>query len=196
MLQIYLRSPCMIRFYFLQNATEAINSCGDTSRQCANRFRNITPPWYGYLLNIPSTLPSMNDLFRISLLGNVVKRAESMRVGGSPSAPGFAEGSSRLKRTPSFTTRKRTTSMQKIKQMDNMDEVEMFGFLERKHEQQSGGKRAAIRSWKTYYTGVFGSLFAYCDSLEIGFDLLNLLDLSSVRSTAVLLQGAGRFHRK
>lgn len=40
--------------------------------------------------------------------------------------------------------------------MDNPEDlppVEMAGFLDRKHEQQSGGKRAAIRSWKTYYTG-------------------------------------------
>jgi len=50
--------------------------------------------------------------------------------------------------------------------MDNMDEVEMFGFLERKHEQQSGGKRAAIRSWKTYYTVLCGQLLCFFKEQE------------------------------
>lgn len=94
-----------------------------------------------------------------------IKRAESMRVtgAGAPSGPSSllgASDASRLKRNPSFTTRKRTNSLRKVKRMDNPEDlppVEMAGFLERKHEQQSGGKRAAIRSWKSYYTGNFPS---------------------------------------
>lgn len=84
-----------------------------------------------------------------------VKRAESMRVTGVPSGPSSlsAADASRLKRNPSFTTRKRTSSLRKPKIIENQETIEMGGYLDRKHEQQSGGKRAAIRSWKTYYTG-------------------------------------------
>ena len=97
---------------------------------------------------------------RSRVVGGVgVKRAESMRVGTSaPLGPSSlsAADASRLKRNPSFTTRKRTSSLRKVKRMDNPEDlapVEMGGFLDRKHEQQSGGKRATIRSWKAYYTG-------------------------------------------
>lgn len=92
-------------------------------------------------------------------VGGNVKRAESLRVtGGQSSGPSSLSADSRLKRNPSFTTRKRTNSLRKVKRMDNPEDlppVEMSGILDRKHEQQSGGKRAAIRSWKTYYTGTF-----------------------------------------
>ncbi len=84
--------------------------------------------------------------------GGSVKRAESF----GPSSLLNPNDPSRLKRNPSFTTRKRTSSLRKVKRMDNPEDlppVEMAGFLDRKHEQQSGGKRAAIRSWKSYYTG-------------------------------------------
>ena len=60
------------------------------------------------------------------------------------------------KRTPSFTTRRRTQSFRKHQRMENVDSlppVEIRGILERKHELQSGGKKAAVRSWKQYYTG-------------------------------------------
>lgn len=98
---------------------------------------------------------------RSRVVGGVgVKRAESMRVGSTGPAMGpsslSAADASRLKRNPSFTTRKRTSSLRKVKQMNNPEDlapVEISGFLDRKHEQQSGGKRAALRSWKTYYTG-------------------------------------------
>ena len=103
----------------------------------------------------PSLTP---DRLRGIVVGGV-KRAESMRV-TAPSGPSSLATSdaSRLKRNPSFTTRKRTSSLRKVKRMDNPEDlapVEMGGFLDRKHEQQSGGKRAAIRSWKSYYTGIF-----------------------------------------
>ena len=106
--------------------------------------------------------------------GASVRRAESLRAaggaGGAASGPssltvggggGGGADASRLKRNPSFTTRKRTSSLRKVGAGNKLLEanpaglppVETAGFLERKHEQQSGGKRAAIRSWKTYYTG-------------------------------------------
>jgi len=60
------------------------------------------------------------------------------------------------KRTPSFTTRRRTQSFRKLQKLENVDQlppVEIQGFLDRKHELQSSGKKAAVRSWKTFYTG-------------------------------------------
>lgn len=84
--------------------------------------------------------------------GNV-KRAESMKVG--PKGP---------KRTPSFTTRKRATSFKKNqKGGDQFDlpPVEIQGYLERKHELQSGGKRAPVRSWKMYHTVLCGQLLCF-----------------------------------
>jgi spectrin beta len=75
-------------------------------------------------------------------------RGESMRLepkkgGGSRVAGG---------RTPSFTTRRRTQSFRRhtatknLNGMENLPPVEVDGFLERKQELQSGGKRATIRS--------------------------------------------------
>merc|ERR1712181_215412 len=60
------------------------------------------------------------------------------------------------KRTPSFTTRRRTQSFRRhtknLNTMENLPPVEVDGFLDRKQELQSGGKRATIRSWKSDYT--------------------------------------------
>lgn len=67
-----------------------------------------------------------------------------------------AESMKKPKRTPSFTTRRRTQSFRKLQKLENVDQlppVEIQGFLDRKHELQSSGKKAAIRSWKTFYTG-------------------------------------------
>lgn len=77
-----------------------------------------------------------------------VKRAESMKT-----------EMKKPKRTPSFTTRRRTQSFRKLQkfgsdQMDQLPPVEIQGLLDRKHELQSGGKKAALRSWKTFYTGL------------------------------------------
>lgn len=66
------------------------------------------------------------------------------------------------KRTPSFTTRRRTQSFRKLQKLENLDQlppVEIQGFLDRKHELQSCGKKAAVRSWKTFYTGKFTFIY-------------------------------------
>ncbi|EFX81310.1 hypothetical protein DAPPUDRAFT_242480 [Daphnia pulex] len=81
----------------------------------------------------PSLTP---DRLRGIVVGGV-KRAESMRV-TAPTGPSSlsAADASRLKRNPSFTTRKRTSSLCKVKRMDNPEDlapVEMGGFLDRKH---------------------------------------------------------------
>ena len=81
----------------------------------------------------------------ISFLCADIKRAESMKV-----------EMKKPKRTPSFTTRRRTQSFRKLQQLDQLDQlspVEIQGSLDRKHELQSAGKKAPVRSWKTYYTG-------------------------------------------
>ena len=53
------------------------------------------------------------------------------------------------KRTPSFTTRRRTQSFRRhvknINAMQNLPPVEVDGYLDRKQELQIGGKRATIR---------------------------------------------------
>ena len=67
-----------------------------------------------------------------------------------------ADYSKKPRRTPSFTTRRRTQSfrkLQKLEQLDQLPPVEIQGLLDRKHELQSGGKKAPVRSWKTLYTG-------------------------------------------
>lgn len=81
-----------------------------------------------------------------------VKRAESMKIG--PKLP---------KRTPSFTTRRRAQSFRKNQQPDQFDlpPVEIQGVLERKHELQSGGKKAPVRSWKLFHTVLCGQLLCF-----------------------------------
>lgn len=83
---------------------------------------------------------------------NNVKRAESMKIG--PKA---------AKRTPSFTTRRRAQSFRKNQQPEPLDlpPVEIQGILERKHELQSGGKKAPVRSWKPFYTVLCGQLLCF-----------------------------------
>lgn len=81
-----------------------------------------------------------------------VKRAESMKIG--PKLP---------KRTPSFTTRRRAQSFRKNQNVEQFDlpPVEIQGLLERKHELQSGGKKAPVRSWKLFHIVLCGQLLCF-----------------------------------
>ncbi|XP_063863708.1 spectrin beta chain, non-erythrocytic 2-like isoform X27 [Scylla paramamosain] len=91
-----------------------------------------------------------------------LKRAESMKV-----------DLKKAKRTPSFTTRRRTQSFRKHKRMENMANlppVEIQGYLERKQELQSGGKKATIRSWKGFYTVLCGQLLCFFKDEEDFYD--------------------------
>ena len=78
------------------------------------------------------------------------------------------------KRTPSFTTRRRTQSFRRhvknISNMQNLPPVEIDGFLDRKQELQTGGKRATIRSWKSYYTVLCGQLMCFFRDQEDFFE--------------------------
>ncbi|XP_075989206.1 spectrin beta chain, non-erythrocytic 5 kst [Anticarsia gemmatalis] len=80
-----------------------------------------------------------------------VKRAESMSVVKTP------------KRTPSFTTRRRTQSFRRHRRGDIADlpPVEIEGYLERKQEAGCGGKRATVRSWRSYYSVLCGQLLCF-----------------------------------
>ena len=42
-----------------------------------------------------------------------------------------------------------------------MPPIMIDGFLERKQQNQSGGKRSTIRSWKTYYTVLSGQILCF-----------------------------------
>jgi spectrin beta len=70
------------------------------------------------------------------------------------------------RRTPSFTTR-RAVSVRKVRAWDELAAIDKHGYLERKHELQSTGKRAAVRSWKTYYTILCGQLVAFFKVVEV-----------------------------
>ncbi|XP_055551148.1 spectrin beta chain, non-erythrocytic 1 isoform X2 [Wyeomyia smithii] len=91
--------------------------------------------------------------------GNI-KRAESMKIGPKPA-----------KRTPSFTTRRRAQSFRKNQRGNEPAEfdlppVEIQGMLERKHELQSGGKKAPVRSWKPFHTVLCGQLLCFFKDVE------------------------------
>ncbi|XP_045137790.1 spectrin beta chain, non-erythrocytic 1-like isoform X9 [Portunus trituberculatus] len=113
-------------------------------------------------------VPESGGLYRsgsqtsLSSLKRDLKRAESMKV-----------DLKKAKRTPSFTTRRRTQSFRKHKRMENMANlppVEIQGYLERKQELQSGGKKATIRSWKGFYTVLCGQLLCFFKDEEDFYD--------------------------
>ncbi|XP_049277717.1 spectrin beta chain, non-erythrocytic 1 isoform X2 [Anopheles funestus] len=93
-----------------------------------------------------------------------IKRAESMKMGLKP-----------VKRAPSFTTRRRAQSFRKNQRTGGagsesdaslLPPVEIQGMLERKHELQSGGKKAPVRSWKPYFTVLCGQLLCFFKDAE------------------------------
>lgn len=72
------------------------------------------------------------------------------------------ETKEKKKRTASFNIRRRTRSFKdKFKLPENLAPLELEAMMDRKQEHQSGGKRAAIRSWKNYYTALFGQVMAF-----------------------------------
>ncbi|CAK1587955.1 unnamed protein product [Parnassius mnemosyne] len=96
------------------------------------------------------TLVPAPQFERLPRTDALVKRAESMSVVKTP------------KRTPSFTTRRRTQSFRRHRNdMDPLPPVEIEGYLERKQEAGCGGKRATVRSWRTYYSVLCGQLLCF-----------------------------------
>ncbi|KAF6212345.1 hypothetical protein GE061_012867 [Apolygus lucorum] len=102
---------------------------------------------------------SISSLFGDRLKRGDVKRAESMKA-----------DLKKPKRTPSFTTRRRTQSFRKLQKFAGdpleLPPVEIQGVLDRKHELQRGGKKAPIRSWKTFYTVLCGQLLCFFKDQE------------------------------
>ncbi|XP_066150741.1 spectrin beta chain isoform X4 [Euwallacea fornicatus] len=82
---------------------------------------------------------------------SAVKRAESMKVG---------PGSKPVKRTPSFTTRRKGSFKAKHPDVE-LPPVEAEGFLERKQTLLPGSKRASNRAWKHSYTVLCGQLLCF-----------------------------------
>lgn len=113
---------------------------------------NTTSPNTANVQKSSSIVNMLGSLRRGSGDSGYVKRAESMKIG--PKIP---------KRTPSFTTRRRAQSFRKNQHSDQMDlpPVEIQGLLERKHELQSGGKKAPVRSWKLFHTVLCGQLLCF-----------------------------------
>jgi len=92
------------------------------------------------------------------------------------------------KRIPSFTTRRQTQSFRRhtknLRGMENLPPVEIDGYLDRKQQLQAGGKRATIRSWKSYYTVLCGQLLCFFRDQE---DFLQ----SKAGSSPVMIHQAG-----
>ncbi|EJD74610.1 beta chain spectrin [Loa loa] len=64
------------------------------------------------------------------------------------------------RKTPKFTTR-RSNSLKKLKTREDFGPIDMHGYLDRKQDLQSGGKKATIRTWKRYYTILCGQLLCF-----------------------------------
>ncbi|XP_065309042.1 spectrin beta chain-like isoform X2 [Dermacentor albipictus] len=132
----------------------------DSSQLSAESNGEIAPSYVGGLVKSPSQRSLDSDRKAMSTLStpvtSPVKRAESMKV----------ELGKKLKRTPSFTTRRRAQSFRRSRTAAGLPAVEMEGFLDRKHELQSGGKKATIRSWKTFYTVLCGQLLCFFKDKE------------------------------
>lgn len=107
-----------------------------------------------------------------------VKRAESVKLDERQQKP---------KRTPSFTIRR--PSLRRQRTPADLPPVEVEGFLERKQELQGGGKKATIRSWKTYYTVLCGQLLCFFKDKDAFIDKnaaappVNLLQAKCTKAT-------------
>lgn len=68
----------------------------------------------------------------------------------------------KAKRTPSLSLKRRATSFREKYQLPaKLPPREFEGFLERKHELQAGGKKAVVRSWKTFYITLCGKIMCF-----------------------------------
>jgi spectrin beta len=81
-----------------------------------------------------------------------VQRSSSMKVSTNVA-------SNKPKRTPTFTTRRRGSF--RSKGNDAVPPADAQSFLDRKHLQQAGAKRATNRTWKNSYTVLCGQLLCF-----------------------------------
>lgn len=119
----------------------------------------------------------------------IVPSAEGAKVGGLVPSDSWADAGTPVKkvtrtdsqkkekrqRTLSLKTKKPTTV---YRPSDAVPSVELEGILERKHEYQSGGKIATIRTWKNYYTILCGQLLCFFRDKQ-GLHMSFLCDLFS-----------------
>ncbi|XP_066591797.1 spectrin beta chain, non-erythrocytic 5 isoform X2 [Prorops nasuta] len=138
---------------------DEVNGTADESINRLSPLKNANPPDSTAATPTVQKSHGLSHIFGDKLSRNPdIKRAESMKV-----------DTKKPKRTPSFTTRRRTQSFRKLQRIENMDSlppVEIQGLLERKHELQSAGKKAAVRSWKQYYTVLCGQLLCFFKDME------------------------------
>uniref|UniRef100_A0A1I7X9F8 PH domain-containing protein n=1 Tax=Heterorhabditis bacteriophora TaxID=37862 RepID=A0A1I7X9F8_HETBA len=67
-----------------------------------------------------------------------------------------------VRKTPSFNTRRTPShSVSRSSKLEDLGAIDMRGFVDRKQDLQSGGKRATIRSWKNYYNILCGQLLCF-----------------------------------
>uniref|UniRef100_A0A5S6R1A2 Spectrin beta chain n=1 Tax=Trichuris muris TaxID=70415 RepID=A0A5S6R1A2_TRIMR len=74
------------------------------------------------------------------------------------------------KKMPTFTTRRATGYRRTTRVMDMMQSIEKDGYIERKQDLQCGGKKATIRSWKSYYTILCGQLICFFKDQDNFYD--------------------------
>lgn len=109
------------------------------------------PPVTAVTVRKTNSVAQMFDRDRIMRRGSdaSVKRAESMKI-----------ASTKPKRTPSFTTRRRGSFKSKASP-DVARPVEAESFLDRKQLLIPGSKRAPNRAWKNSYTVLCGQLLCF-----------------------------------
>ncbi|XP_058824690.1 spectrin beta chain, non-erythrocytic 1 isoform X6 [Topomyia yanbarensis] len=149
--------------------TSVVNGYSDTTPNKSTTPSHLSPAVSRLSKEAPEVSPvvqksnsfatMLQERLRRGSEGNI-KRAESMKIGPKPA-----------KRTPSFTTRRRAQSFRKNQRGNEPAEfdlppVEIQGMLERKHELQSGGKKAPVRSWKPFYTVLCGQLLCFFKDVE------------------------------
>ncbi|KAK6758912.1 hypothetical protein RB195_016254 [Necator americanus] len=93
---------------------------------------------------------------------NVVVGGPSTMVTSAVNAPVVSGAEVDMRKTPSFTTRRgHSMSRNSTSRWEDMGAIDMRGFVDRKQDLQSGGKKATIRSWKNYYTILCGQLMCF-----------------------------------
>uniref|UniRef100_A0AC34R0H6 PH domain-containing protein n=1 Tax=Panagrolaimus sp. JU765 TaxID=591449 RepID=A0AC34R0H6_9BILA len=103
------------------------------------------------VISTVTQLPTLSNEFgEVTIL----KKSTEMIAGTSETLP-------RPSKTPGFTTRRTQSIKSNRSQGIDMNAIDMHGYLERKNDLQSGGKRATVRSWKRHYTILCGQLLCF-----------------------------------
>ncbi|VDK88570.1 unnamed protein product, partial [Litomosoides sigmodontis] len=112
--------------------------------------------------NEASTTPSKRTILSVSN-GSSAEAEKMLKTSGSMLSVDETVTIQRIgsaRKTPKFTTR-RSSSLKKVRTRDDFGPIDMHGYLDRKQDLQSGGKKATIRTWKRYYTILCGQLLCF-----------------------------------